>query len=118
MLAKRYAIGVLSSVFDYATFAVLLWWRKAELMDFRTGWFFESVVSAAVIVLVHEAVVLSGLRQAVVYCHIFGGVFRATVTRLRIARATRRDPSVVQDPLTCPTGYPQFVPGGTSTPRL
>jgi Mg2+-importing ATPase len=44
--------GVLSSVFDYLTFAVLLWWLKAEPMEFRTGWFLESVVSAALIVLV------------------------------------------------------------------
>jgi Mg2+-importing ATPase len=44
--------GVLSSVFDYVTFGVLLWWLDAGPVEFRTGWFLESVVSAALIVLV------------------------------------------------------------------
>ena len=44
--------GVLSSVFDYFTFGVLLWWLQAGPAEFRTGWFLESVVSAALIVLV------------------------------------------------------------------
>jgi Mg2+-importing ATPase len=44
--------GVLSSVFDYMTFGVLLWWLRAGPVEFRTGWFLESVVSAALIVLV------------------------------------------------------------------
>jgi Mg2+-importing ATPase len=44
--------GVLSSVFDYMTFGVLLWWLDAGPVEFRTGWFLESVVSAALIVLV------------------------------------------------------------------
>lgn len=46
--------GLLSSIFDYATFAVLLWilhtGNRPEL--FRTGWFVESVISASMIVLV------------------------------------------------------------------
>ncbi len=44
--------GVLSSVFDYATFGVLLWWLGAGPVEFRTAWFLESIVSAALIVLV------------------------------------------------------------------
>jgi Mg2+-importing ATPase len=44
--------GLISSVFDYATFGVLLYWLKATQAEFRTGWFLESVVSAALIVLV------------------------------------------------------------------
>ncbi len=44
--------GVLSSVFDYMTFAVLLWILHADVGLFRTGWFMESVVSATMIVLV------------------------------------------------------------------
>jgi len=44
--------GVLSSVFDYATFGVLLLLLNAKSTEFRTGWFLESVVSAALIVLV------------------------------------------------------------------
>jgi Mg2+-importing ATPase len=44
--------GLVSSVFDYLTFAVLLWVLHAEAAQFRTGWFMESVVSAACVVLV------------------------------------------------------------------
>jgi Mg2+-importing ATPase len=44
--------GVLSSVFDYLTFAVLLLVLKAGPDEFRTGWFVESVVSACLVVLV------------------------------------------------------------------
>ncbi|HZK64582.1 MAG TPA: HAD-IC family P-type ATPase, partial [Puia sp.] len=44
--------GLLSSVFDYLTFAVLLLIMKADEKAFQTGWFVESVVSAALIVLV------------------------------------------------------------------
>jgi Mg2+-importing ATPase len=44
--------GLVSSVFDYLTFAVLLWVLKADAAQFRTGWFVESVISAASIVLV------------------------------------------------------------------
>lgn len=44
--------GLLSSVFDYATFGVLLFVLRANTMQFRTGWFIESVISAAFIVLV------------------------------------------------------------------
>jgi Mg2+-importing ATPase len=44
--------GLVSSVFDYLTFAALLWVLKADAAQFRTGWFVESVISAASIVLV------------------------------------------------------------------
>lgn len=44
--------GVLSSVFDYMTFGVLLLVLHADVGLFRTGWFMESVVSATMIVLV------------------------------------------------------------------
>ncbi len=44
--------GLISSVFDYLTFGVLLLLLHATPDQFRTGWFVESVVSAAVIVLV------------------------------------------------------------------
>jgi Mg2+-importing ATPase len=44
--------GLLSSVFDYLTFGVLLYLLKATPELFRTGWFVESVLSAAAIVLV------------------------------------------------------------------
>ncbi len=44
--------GVISSVFDYLTFGVLLLILKANNIQFRTGWFLESVISAVLIVLV------------------------------------------------------------------
>ncbi|HXG23458.1 MAG TPA: HAD-IC family P-type ATPase, partial [Chthonomonadales bacterium] len=43
--------GLISSIFDYLTFGVLLLLR-ASVDQFRTGWFMESVVSASIIVLV------------------------------------------------------------------
>ena len=44
--------GLVSSVFDYLTFAALLWIVQAAPEQFRTGWFVESVISASAIVLV------------------------------------------------------------------
>jgi Mg2+-importing ATPase len=44
--------GILSSVFDYVTFGVLLFILHASVDQFRTGWFLESVISATLIVLV------------------------------------------------------------------
>src|SRR5512139_2200544 len=43
--------GILSSIFDYATFGVLQL-LGSTAQQFRTGWFLESVVSASLIVLV------------------------------------------------------------------
>jgi Mg2+-importing ATPase len=44
--------GIVSSVFDYLTFGLLLLVLHASEIQFRTGWFLESVVSASLIVLV------------------------------------------------------------------
>jgi P-type Mg2+ transporter len=44
--------GILSSVFDYLTFGTLIYILRATPELFRTGWFQESVISAAMIVLV------------------------------------------------------------------
>jgi Mg2+-importing ATPase len=44
--------GILSSVFDYLTFTVLLLLLHTTTDQFRTGWFLESVISASAIVLV------------------------------------------------------------------
>jgi Mg2+-importing ATPase len=51
---KRFMLtfGLVSSLFDILTFAVLLWVLRSSPAEFRTGWFMESVVSAASIVLV------------------------------------------------------------------
>ncbi len=50
---KRFMVffGVLSSVFDYVTFGVLLFVLDATPEMFRTGWFIESVASACLAVL-------------------------------------------------------------------
>lgn len=42
--------GPLSSVFDYATFGVLLWIAGTDQTLFHTGWFVESVLSAGLVV--------------------------------------------------------------------
>ena len=47
-----FTFGLVSSVFDYLTFGVLLFILHATPDQFRTGWFMESVISAAIIVLV------------------------------------------------------------------
>jgi Mg2+-importing ATPase len=44
--------GIVSSLFDYLTFGVLILLLHATPAQFRTGWFMESVVSASLIVLV------------------------------------------------------------------
>jgi P-type Mg2+ transporter len=51
---KRFMItfGLISSVFDYLTFILLLWVLRGDEKNFQTGWFTESVISASLIVLV------------------------------------------------------------------
>ncbi|MFN3480070.1 MAG: HAD-IC family P-type ATPase, partial [Thermodesulfovibrionales bacterium] len=51
---KRFMVffGLMSSIFDYMTFGVLLFILKADPVLFRTGWFIESVLSAAFVVLI------------------------------------------------------------------
>ena len=51
---RKYMIvfGLISSVFDFFTFGVLIFLLHATTDQFRTGWFLESVISAALIVLV------------------------------------------------------------------
>ena len=44
--------GIVSSLFDFLTFGALLFLLHATVDQFRTGWFIESVVSAALIVLI------------------------------------------------------------------
>ncbi|MCX5999592.1 MAG: magnesium-translocating P-type ATPase, partial [Chloroflexi bacterium] len=51
---RRFMIvfGLLSTLFDFATFGVLLYVLHATTDQFRAGWFAESVVSASLVVLV------------------------------------------------------------------
>jgi len=44
--------GLLSTIFDYATFGILVLVLHAGTDQFRTGWFMESVISACMVVLV------------------------------------------------------------------
>jgi Mg2+-importing ATPase len=44
--------GILSSVFDYIAFGVLIFVLQSPMDLFRTGWFVESILSASLIVLV------------------------------------------------------------------
>lgn len=44
--------GLLSSLFDFLTFGALLFLLQANVDQFRTGWFMESVVSASFVVLI------------------------------------------------------------------
>ena len=44
--------GLLSSIFDFLTFGALLFLLHANVDQFRTGWFIESVISASIIVLI------------------------------------------------------------------
>jgi P-type Mg2+ transporter len=44
--------GLVSSVFDYVTFGVLIYWQRATEREFQTGWFVESLMTELFIVLV------------------------------------------------------------------
>ena len=44
--------GVVSSFFDFLTFAALVFLLKATAEEFRTGWFVESVMTEVLIILV------------------------------------------------------------------
>ena len=51
---RRFMIvfGLLSTIFDYITFATLLFILHSSSDQFRTSWFMESVISASLVVLV------------------------------------------------------------------
>ena len=44
--------GIISSLFDFLTFAVLLYVLRATIEEFRTGWFVESVMTEVLIIIV------------------------------------------------------------------
>lgn len=45
-----FVFGTLSSVFDYATFFLLMYVMKSNQQIFQTGWFIESILSASFVV--------------------------------------------------------------------
>lgn len=53
-LVRRFMLvfGLISSLFDFLTFAVLLVLYRATVAQFRTGWFIESVMTGLLIMLV------------------------------------------------------------------
>jgi P-type Mg2+ transporter len=87
--------GLLSSVFDYLTFGVLLYFMKAGEKVFQTGWFIESVVSAALIVLV--------VRTRLPLLKSMPGKYLAMATALIVA-------VVIALPFTPVAGLLGFVP--------
>jgi P-type Mg2+ transporter len=44
--------GLLSTIFDYVTFGVFFVLLHSDLIQFRTSWFIESVISASMVVLI------------------------------------------------------------------
>ena len=87
--------GLLSSVFDYLTFGVLLYFMKAGEKVFQTGWFIESVVSASLIVLV--------VRTRLPFLKSPPGKYLAMATALIVA-------AVIVLPFTPLAGLLGFVP--------
>jgi P-type Mg2+ transporter len=87
--------GLLSSVFDYLTFGVLLYFMKAGEKAFQTGWFIESVVSASLIVLV--------VRTRLPFLKSPPGKYLAMATALIVA-------VVIALPFTPVAGLLGFVP--------
>lgn len=77
-----FAFGILSSVFDYLTFGVLLMILKAGEREFQTGWFIESVVSATLIILVVRSRQSFFKSRPGIY--LFGGVIAVALTALFI----------------------------------
>jgi len=69
--------GSVSSVFDYLTFAALLVILHATPAQFRTGWLLESVMSAALIVLV--------VRSRKPFFHSLPGRYLSIATLLTVA---------------------------------
>jgi Mg2+-importing ATPase len=47
-----WTMGPVSSVFDFATFALLLAWLRAHEALFQTGWFIESMATQVLVVFV------------------------------------------------------------------
>jgi Mg2+-importing ATPase len=68
--------GPVSSVFDYLTFAVLLFVLRATPAQFRTGWLLESVISASLIVLV--------VRSRKPFFHSLPGKYLSIATLLTV----------------------------------
>jgi len=72
--------GSLSSLFDHATFSVLLLMMKAGQQSFQTGWFIESVLSAgAVVFAVRTRLPFTRSRPSRVMLAVTGAVMLMTL---------------------------------------
>jgi Mg2+-importing ATPase len=72
--------GPLSSLFDLATFSVLMWFMKANEQSFQTGWFIESILSAGVVVFaVRTRLPFTHSRPSRVMLAVTGGVMLVTL---------------------------------------
>jgi P-type Mg2+ transporter len=71
--------GLLSSVFDYLTFGVLLLLLHAQPEQFRTGWFIESTMSASLVVLIVRT------RQSILHSKPSKYLFWATMVTIAAA---------------------------------
>jgi P-type Mg2+ transporter len=82
--------GLLSSVFDYLTFGALLLLLHAQPEQFRTGWFMESTMSAALVVLVVRT------RQSIFNSKPGKYLFWATLVTVSLAVIIPSTPSLSQ----------------------
>ena len=56
-----WTMGPVSSLFDFATFALLLAWLRANEALFQTGWFIESMATQVLVIFVIVRALLAGL---------------------------------------------------------
>lgn len=86
-LIRRYmfGMGMVSSVFDFLTFGLLLWVFHAGEKLFRTGWFIESLATQTLVILVirtrnapWRSRPSKGLIYSVTGCVIIGGLLPFT----------------------------------------
>jgi len=47
-----WVVGPVSSLFDFLTFGLLLWWFRADAALFQTGWFVESLATQVLVIFV------------------------------------------------------------------
>jgi Mg2+-importing ATPase len=91
--------GAISSVFDFLTFGALLWLLRATPAQLRTGWFVESVVSAALIVLVVRT------RRSPLRSRPSRALLRSTLAVVLLT------PLLPYTPIAGPLGFAPLPPG-------
>ncbi len=89
--------GIISSLFDYLTFGVLLA-LQTPVAQFRTGWFTESVISAALIVFV--------VRSRLPLTHSRPGLYLLSSTLIIVAITLL----IPYTPVAAPLGFQPLTP--------